>query len=98
MSLVHTYARGSNAERSPVELIVTVPVALLKQAAATTDSATGTTDSANDISATTDVAISPASFTDRGASLPVALTVETDLALSPPVSYTHLTLPTNREV
>ena len=33
--------------------------------------------------ATTDVALSPATFTDRGASLPVALTVETDLALSP---------------
>jgi hypothetical protein len=83
MALVHTYARGSSAERAPVELIVTVPVALLQQSAATTDSATGTTDSAADISATTDVALAPASFTDRGASLPVALTVETDLALSP---------------
>ncbi|MBK7536161.1 MAG: DUF222 domain-containing protein [Myxococcales bacterium] len=83
MALVHTYARGSSAERSPVELIVTVPVALLQQTAATTDSATGTTDSAADISATTDVALAPVSFTDRGASLPVALTVETDLALSP---------------
>ncbi|MBK7538200.1 MAG: DUF222 domain-containing protein [Myxococcales bacterium] len=81
MALVHTYARGSRAERSPVELIVTVPAALLQQTAATTDSATA--DSANDISATTDVAIAPASFTDRGASLPVALAVEADLALSP---------------
>ena len=81
MALVHTYARGSSAERSPVELIVTVPVAVLQQSAATTDSATA--DSANDISATTDVAIAPASFTDRGASLPVALAVESDLALSP---------------
>ncbi|MBK7539722.1 MAG: DUF222 domain-containing protein [Myxococcales bacterium] len=82
MALVHTYARGGSAERSPVELIVTVPVAVLQQAA-TTNSATGTTDSAADISATTDVALAPVSFTDRGASLPVALTVETDLALSP---------------
>ncbi|MBK7534309.1 MAG: DUF222 domain-containing protein [Myxococcales bacterium] len=81
MSLVHTYARGSSTERSPVELIVTVPVALLQQSAATTDSATSTADSAADISATTDLA--PATFTDRGASLPVALTVETDLVLSP---------------
>ena len=83
MALVHAYARGGSAERSPVELIVTVPVALLHQSAATTDSATGTTDSASDISSTTDVALAPVSFTDRGASLPVALTVETDLALSP---------------
>ncbi|MBK7536665.1 MAG: DUF222 domain-containing protein [Myxococcales bacterium] len=107
MSLVHTYARGSNAERAPVELIVTVPVALLQQPAATTDSATGTTDSAvsdsaatpgtcdsaaptgtTDSSAATDAAapaatLAPVSFTDRGASLPVALTVESDLALSP---------------
>ncbi|MBK7537939.1 MAG: HNH endonuclease [Myxococcales bacterium] len=81
MALVHTYARGSSAERSPVELIVTVPVALLQQTTATTDSATGTSDSTSDISATTDLV--PASFTDRGASLPVALTVEADLALSP---------------
>ena len=50
MALVHSYARGSSAERSPVELIVTVPVALLQQSAATTDSATGTTDSAADLS------------------------------------------------
>ncbi|MBK7534407.1 MAG: DUF222 domain-containing protein [Myxococcales bacterium] len=83
MALVHAYARGSSAERSPVELIVTVPVALLQQTAATTDSATGTSDSAADISSTTAVAIAPATFTDRGASLPVALTVETDHALSP---------------
>ncbi|MBK7533803.1 MAG: HNH endonuclease [Myxococcales bacterium] len=83
MALVHSYARGSSAERSPVELIVTVPVALLQQTAAATDSATATTDSAADISATTDLPLAPASFTDRGASLPVALTVETDLALSP---------------
>ncbi|MBK7539145.1 MAG: HNH endonuclease [Myxococcales bacterium] len=83
MALVHAYARGGSAERSPVELIVTVPVALLHQSAATTDSATGTTDSASDISSTTDVALAPVSFTDRGASLPVALTVESDLALSP---------------
>ncbi|MBK7536148.1 MAG: HNH endonuclease [Myxococcales bacterium] len=83
MALVPPSARGSCAARSPVELIVTVPVALLQQSAATTDSATGTADSANDISATTDVALAPASFTDRGASLPVALTVESDLALSP---------------
>ncbi|MBK7539270.1 MAG: DUF222 domain-containing protein [Myxococcales bacterium] len=83
MALVHTYARGDRAERAPVELIVTVPAALLQQSAATTDSATGTADSASDISATTDVAIVPATFTDRGASLPVALTVESDLALSP---------------
>ncbi|MBK7540164.1 MAG: hypothetical protein IPI49_33385, partial [Myxococcales bacterium] len=68
MALVHTYARGSSAERSPVELIVTVPVAVLQQSAATADSATA--DSATDISATTDVAIDPASFTDRGASPP----------------------------
>ncbi|MBK7538997.1 MAG: DUF222 domain-containing protein [Myxococcales bacterium] len=83
MALVQSYARGSRAERAPVELIVTVPVALLQQSAATTDSATGTSDSTADISATTDVAIAPVSFTDRGASLPVALTVESDLALSP---------------
>ncbi|MBK7536643.1 MAG: DUF222 domain-containing protein [Myxococcales bacterium] len=83
MALVHDYARGSRAERSPVELIVTVPAALLQQTAATTDSATGTSDSAADISSTTAVAIAPVSFTDRGASLPVALTVESDLALSP---------------
>ncbi|MBK7538002.1 MAG: DUF222 domain-containing protein [Myxococcales bacterium] len=81
MALVHTYARGSSAERSPVELIVTVPVALLQQTAATTDSATNTADSAADISATT--ALATATFTDRDASLPVALTVETNLALSP---------------
>ena len=81
MALVHSYARGGSAERSPVELIVTVPVALLQQSAATTDSATGTSDSTADISPTTVPA--PLSFTDRGASLPVALTVETDLALSP---------------
>ncbi|MBK7538273.1 MAG: HNH endonuclease [Myxococcales bacterium] len=84
MALVHDYARGTRAERAPVELIVTVPVALLQQTAATTDSATSTADPATaDISSTTDVAIAPVSFTDRGASLPVALTVETDLALSP---------------
>ncbi|MBK7538940.1 MAG: DUF222 domain-containing protein [Myxococcales bacterium] len=83
MALVQSYARGSRAERAPVELIVTVPVALLQQTAATTDSATSTADSANAISATTAVAIAPVSFADRGASLPVALTVETDLALSP---------------
>ena len=83
MALVHDYARGSRAQRSPVELIVTVPAALLQQTAATTDSATGTSDSAADISSTTAVAIAPVSFTDRGASLPVALTVESDLALSP---------------
>ncbi|MBK7539014.1 MAG: DUF222 domain-containing protein [Myxococcales bacterium] len=84
MALVQSYARGASAERSPVELIVTVPVALLQQAAATTDSATNTADSPTaTISATTEVAIAPASFTDRGASLPVALTVESDLALSP---------------
>ncbi|MBK7538857.1 MAG: DUF222 domain-containing protein [Myxococcales bacterium] len=83
MALVQAYARGASAERAPVELIVTVPVALLQQSAATTDSATSTADSTADISATTDVAIAPATFTDRGASLPVALTVETDLALSP---------------
>ncbi|MBK7536370.1 MAG: DUF222 domain-containing protein [Myxococcales bacterium] len=84
MALVHTYARGSRAERAPIELFVTVPVALLQQPAATTDSATGTADSTTaTIPATTDVAIAPVSFTDRGASLPVALTVETDLALSP---------------
>ncbi|MBK7537390.1 MAG: DUF222 domain-containing protein [Myxococcales bacterium] len=82
MALVHTYARGSSAERSPVELIVTVPVALLQQTAATTNSATGSTDSASNISSTT-MALAPVSFTDRGASLPVALTVEADLALSP---------------
>ncbi|MBK7537803.1 MAG: HNH endonuclease [Myxococcales bacterium] len=81
MALVHSYARGSSTERSPVELIVTVPVALLQQTAATTDSATGTSDSAADISPTT--ALATATFTDRGASLPVALTVESDLALSP---------------
>ena len=81
MALVHSYARGSSADRSPVELIVTVPVTLLQQSAATTDSATGTSDSAADISPTT--ALATATFTDRGASLPVALTVETGLALSP---------------
>ncbi|MBK7535004.1 MAG: DUF222 domain-containing protein [Myxococcales bacterium] len=77
MALVQSYARGDRAERAPVELIVTVPVALLQQTASTsaTDSTTAT------ISATTD--LSPTTFTDRGASLPVALTVETDLALSP---------------
>ncbi|MBK7534884.1 MAG: DUF222 domain-containing protein [Myxococcales bacterium] len=83
MALVQSYARGSRAERAPVELIVTVPVALLQQSAATTDSATGTSDSTADISATTDLPLAPATFTDRGASLPVALTVESDLALSP---------------
>ncbi|MBK7540024.1 MAG: DUF222 domain-containing protein [Myxococcales bacterium] len=83
MSLVQSYARGGSVERSPVELIVTVPAALLQQTAATTSSATSTADSANDISSTTDVALAPASFSDRGASLPVALTVESDLALSP---------------
>ncbi|MBK7534079.1 MAG: DUF222 domain-containing protein [Myxococcales bacterium] len=77
MALVHTYARGSSAERSPVELIVTMPVALLQQTAATTS----TTDSATTAPATTDLATT--TFTDRGASLPVALTVESDLALSP---------------
>ncbi|MBK7539113.1 MAG: DUF222 domain-containing protein [Myxococcales bacterium] len=81
MALVHDYARGGRAERVPVELIVTVPVALLQQTAATTDSATGTSDSTATVPSTTDLA--PASFTDRGASLPVALTVEADLALSP---------------
>ncbi|MBK7533939.1 MAG: HNH endonuclease [Myxococcales bacterium] len=81
MALVQSYARGSRTERSPFELIVTVPVALLQQTAATTDSATGTADSTSSISVATDLA--PASFTDRGASLPVALTVESDLALSP---------------
>ncbi|MBK7539638.1 MAG: DUF222 domain-containing protein, partial [Myxococcales bacterium] len=77
MALVHTYARGGSVERSPVELIVTVPVALQQQPAATTS----TTDSATTAPAT--AALAPASFTDRGASLPVALTVEADLALSP---------------
>ena len=77
MALVHTYARGGSVERSPVELIVTVPVALLQQTAATTS----TTDSATTAPATTDLATT--TFTDRGASLPVALTVESDLALSP---------------
>ncbi|MBK7534457.1 MAG: DUF222 domain-containing protein [Myxococcales bacterium] len=80
MALVQSYARGASAERSPVELIVTVPVAVLQQSAATTDSAASTADSAATGTATTDLA---PSFTDRGASLPVALTVETDLAFSP---------------
>ncbi|MBK7533909.1 MAG: DUF222 domain-containing protein [Myxococcales bacterium] len=84
MALVHSYARGSSAERSPVELIVTVPVALLQQSAATTDSATATAGSTTaNISATTALPLAAATFTDRGASLPVALTGETDLALSP---------------
>ena len=78
MALVQSYARGSRAERAPVELIVTVPVALLQQSSCTTNTADSTT--AN-IPATTELA--PVSFTDRGASLPVALTVETDLAISP---------------
>ncbi|MBK7539640.1 MAG: hypothetical protein IPI49_30680 [Myxococcales bacterium] len=84
MALVHGYARGSSVERSPIELIVTVPVALLQQPAATTDSATSTTDSAANISATTDASHrARLLLTDRGASLPLALTVEADLALSP---------------
>ncbi|MBK7537149.1 MAG: DUF222 domain-containing protein [Myxococcales bacterium] len=47
MALVQSYARGSRAERAPVELIVTVPVAVLQQSAATTDSAASTADSAS---------------------------------------------------
>ncbi|MBK7537704.1 MAG: HNH endonuclease [Myxococcales bacterium] len=59
MALVQSYARGSRAERAPVELIVTVPVALLQPSAATTDSATGTSDSTAATSATTDLPLAP---------------------------------------
>ena len=77
MALVQSYARGDRAERAPVELIVTVPVALLQQTASISTANTTDSDTA-DISATSDLV--PATFTDRGAS-PVETSAH--LALAP---------------